>query len=135
MRGYLRGQAQSQFRRILDRPGYPKRQVRHHKSANRESTHTCHLRHCGLKDGRPLRAPSASVKTNSRFPCRFGQAQCGNSFEGYVTKGKRSNTRFTGAGTEKKSRIRCGSLPLSGSWSGILRPWLSEVIGRENGRT
>jgi hypothetical protein len=62
---------------------------------------TCHFKHAGLKLGRPNCAPSRVVKTcNTALLAGVG-ALNGGSFDAYVRSGKRSKTRFSGAGTAK----------------------------------
>ena len=68
---------------------------------------TCHLRHCGLNEGRPRRAFAASLKTNSWLSARPDGTRCGKSLAGYVVNGNRSKSCLIGAGTLKKD----GALP------------------------
>lgn len=83
----------------------------------KKNTPTCHFKHSGLNDGSPLFAAAASANTYSR--CRVSSAFlllcAGSGFAGYVTSGKASNTRLTGAGTEGsqpcEGRCDCG-----GAW-------------------
>lgn len=94
---------------------------------------TCHLRHCGLNDGLPRRAPAASVKIYNRFPFCLRRGRCGRSFGGYVIRGNLSNIRLIGPGTAKRRRgkdeVEGAALDVEASRSGIARPAPSSSIG------
>lgn len=49
--------------------------------------HTCHFRHAGLYDGKPLTAASSVVKIYRTCAFRSRGARCGRSLTGYVCSG------------------------------------------------
>jgi hypothetical protein len=89
------GNIQKSLRRIRTAYTQP---IRHFSSL------TCHFRQLGLKDGLPAAAFPASANTYRLGILEDFGARCGRSLGGYVTRGTWSNSFFTGAGMEKRSR-------------------------------